>query len=150
MGDLDELYQEAILDHHRTPRNNGELIEANHKGEGFNPLCGDRVNIYIILENDVIENIKFEGEGCAISVASASMMTESVKGKTKDEAEALFNDFHAMLMQETDSDQLSDGLGKLVVFKGIWEFPVRVKCASLPWHTFNAALNDSSNSISTE
>ncbi|HKB72321.1 MAG TPA: SUF system NifU family Fe-S cluster assembly protein [Thermoanaerobaculia bacterium] len=148
-GDLRDLYQEVILDHNRKPRNFGKLEGANRKAEGHNPLCGDRLTVYLDLEDDRIRDIKFEGSGCAISKASASMMTSEVKGKTVEEAETTFRKFHRMVTQEGDGD--IEELGKLAAFSGVREFPVRVKCASLPWHTMEAALHSEAPAeISTE
>lgn len=148
-GDLRDLYQEVILDHNKKPRNFGRLENANRRAEGHNPLCGDRLTVYMDLENDRIRDIKFEGSGCAISKASASMMTSEVKGKTVDEVEETFHRFHRMVTQEGGND--AEGLGKLAAFSGVREFPVRVKCASLPWHTMEAALkSEAPAAISTE
>ena len=146
IGALDELYQEVILDHYRKPRNFGMLRGADRKAEGHNPLCGDRISLQVRTKADVIEDIKFDGKGCAISTASASMMTEAVKGKSRAEAEALFDKFHALV---TGGGNGGD-LGKLAAFGGVSEFPLRVKCASLAWHTLKAALEGSGESISTE
>jgi nitrogen fixation NifU-like protein len=146
MSDLRELYQEVILDHHKKPRNFRKLEQGRHV-EGYNPLCGDKVTVYVRLDGDVIRDVSFEGSGCAISTASASMMTESLKGKTLAEAEDLFRSFHSLITgKSTDESRL----GKLVVFGGVREFPVRVKCASLPWHTFHAALEGEAKTVSTE
>jgi len=146
IGALDELYQEVILDHYRKPRNFGMLRGADRKAEGHNPLCGDRISLQVRTKADVIEDIKFDGKGCAISTASASMMTEAVKGKSHAEAEALFDKFHALV---TGGGNGVD-LGKLAAFGGVSEFPLRVKCASLAWHTLKAALEESGSTISTE
>ncbi|HZN63369.1 MAG TPA: SUF system NifU family Fe-S cluster assembly protein [Planctomycetota bacterium] len=146
IGALDELYQEVILDHYRKPRNFGMLRGADRKAEGHNPLCGDRISLQVRTKADVIEDIKFDGKGCAISTASASMMTEAVKGKSRAEAEALFDKFHALV---TGGGNGGD-LGKLAAFGGVSEFPLRVKCASLAWHTLKAALEESGSTISTE
>ena len=146
IGALDELYQEVILDHYRKPRNFGMLRGADRKAEGHNPLCGDRIALQLRTKADVIEDIKFDGKGCAISTASASMMTEAVKGKSRAEAEALFDKFHALV---TGGGNGGD-LGKLAAFGGVSEFPLRVKCASLAWHTLKAALEESGSTISTE
>jgi len=146
IGALDELYQEVILDHYRKPRNFGMLRGADRKAEGHNPLCGDRISLQVRTKADVIEDIKFDGKGCAISTASASMMTEAVKGKSRAEAEALFDKFHALV---TGGGNGVD-LGKLAAFGGVSEFPLRVKCASLAWHTLKAALEESGSTISTE
>jgi nitrogen fixation NifU-like protein len=144
---LDELYQEVILDHYRKPRNFGTLPDADRRAEGHNPLCGDRVALQVRMKGDAIEDIRFSGKGCAISTASASMMTEVVKGKSRAEAETLFEKFHALV---TGGGNGKGGLGKLEAFGGVSEFPVRVKCASLAWHTLKAALEGSGETISTE
>jgi nitrogen fixation NifU-like protein len=148
MSDLRELYQDVILEHSKTPRNFRELQNANHKAEGFNPLCGDHFTIYLDLEGDKIHDVTFQGSGCAISKASASMMTQSVKGKSKEEAAKLFEQFHSLVTGHANGD--SDSLGKLAVFAGVSEFPVRVKCATLAWHTLQAALEGKQEKISTE
>jgi nitrogen fixation NifU-like protein len=141
-GELRELYQEVILDHSKRPRNFRALPEASHQAEGFNPLCGDKATIYLRLEGDVVKEVAFKGSGCSISTASASMMTEALAGKSRAEAEALFQRFHELLTSDPSkaADNAAPELGKLAVFSGVCEFPVRVKCASLPWHTFRAAL----------
>jgi nitrogen fixation protein NifU and related proteins len=149
MSDLRELYQEVILDHHKKPRNYRKLEGARHV-EGYNPLCGDKVTVYVQLEGDVVRDVSFQGSGCAISTASASMMTESLKGKTRAEAEALFQSFHALLTGKSQPDGAGTELGKLEVFSGVREFPVRVKCATLAWHTFHAALGGEDKTVSTE
>jgi nitrogen fixation NifU-like protein len=131
MSDLRELYQDVILDHHKKPRNFRKQENARHV-EGFNPLCGDKVTVYVKLDGDVIRDVSFQGSGCAISTASASMMTESLKGKTRAEAEELFKNFHAVLTGQSEEAMNEDKMGKLVVFSGVREFPVRVKCATLP------------------
>jgi nitrogen fixation NifU-like protein len=142
MSELSELYQQVILDHNKKPRNFRKLETANHSAEGFNPLCGDQLTVYLNLEDGAIKEIGFEGSGCAISKAAASMMTQAVKGKSKQEAEQLFSEFHGMVTGELDEENTSNGLGNLKIFSGVREFPVRVKCASLPWHTMHAALNN--------
>ena len=149
MSELSELYQQVILDHNKKPRNFRKLETANHSAEGFNPLCGDQLTVYLNLEDDAVKEISFEGSGCAISKASASMMTQAVKGKSKQEAEQLFNEFHGMVTGELDEESAPNGLGNLKIFSGVREFPVRVKCASLPWHTMHAALNNQ-ELVSTE
>ena len=151
-GELRELYQETILDHSRKPRNFGELAAANHKAEGYNPLCGDRATIAVALEGDVIKDIRFKGAGCSIFTASASMMTESVKGRTRPQAEALFERFHALITGDPSQAEhrAAPELGKLAVFSGVSEFPVRVKCAALAWHTLKAALHGDATPVSTE
>ncbi len=148
MSDLRELYQQVILDHYKRPRNFQRLEGANRKAEGHNPLCGDEVVIYLKLEGDLIQDISFEGAGCAISKASASMMTAALKGKTRAEAEELFRKFHEMVTGQDGVDPLE--LGKLAVFCGVSEFPVRVKCASLAWHTLRAAIEGKDEPVSTE
>ncbi|MBI3909524.1 MAG: SUF system NifU family Fe-S cluster assembly protein [Armatimonadetes bacterium] len=150
MSDLRELYQEVILDHHKNPRNFRILEGANRTAEGYNPLCGDRITIYLQLQGDVITDISFQGVGCAISKASASMMTTRLKGKTRAEAEALFGKFHRVVTGQRDLAPDGPELGKLEVFAGVSEFPVRVKCASLAWHTLRAALDGGSQTVSTE
>jgi nitrogen fixation NifU-like protein len=138
MSDLSELYQEVILDHNRRPRNFRAIEAPSHHAEGYNPLCGDRLNLYVQVEGDRIADVAFQGSGCAISKASASLMTDSVKGRTTEEARALFERFHRMVT--TPPDQPVEDMGKLSVLAGVREFPVRVKCASLAWHTLKAAL----------
>lgn len=154
MSDLQELYQSVILDHNRKPRNFGALPEANRQADGRNPLCGDEVHVALVLDDaGTISDVKFTGHGCAISKASASLMTAAVKGKSRAEAEALFARFHALVLgQDPDEGRT---LGQLVVFSGVSRFPVRVKCASLAWHTLKAALEseaavDSPPAVSTE
>jgi len=149
MSELRELYQEVILDHNRKPRNFKKLEWANRTAEGYNPLCGDQVRVSLDVENGVIRDIGFEGSGCAISRAAASMMTTSLKGKTTDEAEQLFERFHHMLTAGGNGSDAAE-LGKLTVFAGVSEFPSRVKCASLPWHTLHAALAGKNEPVSTE
>jgi nitrogen fixation protein NifU and related proteins len=141
MSELSELYQQVILDHNKKPRNFRKLEHANHSAEGFNPLCGDHLTIYLDLEGDAVKEIAFEGSGCAISKAAASMMTQAVKGKSREQAEALFREFHSMVTGELDEENEANGLGNLKIFAGVRDFPVRVKCATLPWHTLHAALN---------
>src|SRR5579863_1950164 len=134
MSDLRDLYQDVILEHSKTPRKYRELPAANHKAEGFNPLCGDRFTVYVTLDGDAIKDISFQGSGCAISKASASMMTQSVKGKTLGEAEKIFEQFHKLVTGHAPAGGTQEELGKLAVFSGVSEFPVRVKCATLAWH----------------
>jgi nitrogen fixation NifU-like protein len=148
MNDLRELYQEVILDHNRRPRNFGPLAAANHQAEGDNPLCGDRVSVLLDVEDGRIQDIAFQGVGCAISMASASLMTEALKGQTVEEARRLFHVFHDLLT--TGAGESSPKLGKLAVFTGVREFPMRVKCATLPWHTVLAALSEKAQPVSTE
>jgi nitrogen fixation protein NifU and related proteins len=145
--ELQELYQQVILDHSRSPRNFFKLDTANRIAEGHNPLCGDRVTVYLRLEDGTIRDVSFQGEGCAISKASASIMTEMLKGKTRAEAEKIFNQFHDMVTTGTPS---TDELGKLGVFAGVNKFPARVKCAILPWHAIHATLEGKENVVSTE
>lgn len=140
MSDLSELYQEVILDHNRRPRNFHALAGASHTAEGYNPLCGDRLTLYLKVAGETIEDVSFQGSGCAISKASASLMTDAVKGRTRAEAQALFERFHRMVT--TPPDQPVEELGKLSSLAGVREFPVRVKCASLAWHTLRAAFNN--------
>jgi nitrogen fixation NifU-like protein len=149
MSELSELYQQVILDHNKKPRNFRKLETANHSAEGFNPLCGDQLTVYLSLEDDAVREISFEGSGCAISKAAASMMTQAVKGKSKQQAEELFTEFHRMVTGELDEELEANSLGNLKIFAGVRDFPVRVKCASLPWHTMHAALNNE-KIISTE
>ena len=140
MSELSELYQAVILDHNKKPRNFHKLENANRRAEGYNPLCGDQLNVYLHVEGDQVQDVSFEGSGCAISKASASMMTQAVKGKTKQEAEELFNEFHRMATGELDEESEPNHLGKLTIFAGVRDFPARVKCATLSWHTMHAAL----------
>jgi nitrogen fixation NifU-like protein len=148
MGDLRDLYQEVILEHSKAPRNYRELSDAS-RVEGFNPLCGDHFTVFIKLENDTVQDVAFQGSGCAISKASASMMTQAIKGKSKDEAEKLFSTFHKLVTEGGANGDQAD-LGKLAVFSGVSEFPVRVKCATLAWHTMKAALEGKQEPVSTE
>ena len=149
MSELSELYQQVILDHNKKPRNFRKLEHANHTAEGYNPLCGDHLTVYLDLEGDAVKEIAFEGSGCAISKAAASMMTQAVKGKSKEQAENLFQEFHSMVTGELNEETEANSLGNLKIFAGVREFPVRVKCATLPWHTMHAALNKE-NQVSTE
>ena len=142
MSELSELYQQVILDHNKKPRNFRKLENANHSAEGYNPLCGDQLTVYLDLENGAVKEIAFEGSGCAISKAAASMMTQAVKGKSREQAEELFTEFHSMVTGELDEETEANSLGNLKIFAGVREFPVRVKCATLPWHTLQAALNN--------
>ncbi|HEY1799557.1 MAG TPA: SUF system NifU family Fe-S cluster assembly protein [Terriglobales bacterium] len=148
MADLRDLYQEVILEHSKAPRNYRELKTADHKAEGFNPLCGDRFTVFLEMDGDSIRDIGFQGSGCAISKASASMMTQSLKGKTRSEAKELFERFHETVTGRASEKQ--NDLGKLAVFSGVSEFPTRVKCATLAWHTLTAALDGTQEAISTE
>jgi nitrogen fixation NifU-like protein len=147
--DLRELYQEVILDHNKRPRNHGKLERANRRAEGHNPLCGDNVRVYLLTDNNIVVDVRFEGSGCAISTASASLMTEAVKGKSIDEAEAIFREFQQMVTATGVAEAHPD-LGDLEVFAGVREYPVRIKCATLPWHTFRAALAGDEDQVTTE
>ena len=151
MSELDELYQEVILDHNKSPRNFREIVDANRRSEGYNPLCGDHVTVYANLADGVIRDISFKGSGCAISKASASMMTTELKGKSEADAERVFDSVHKMLTGEmgVEEDEL-ERLGKLKILSGVCKFPARVKCASLAWHTVNAALKGNDKIASTE
>lgn len=153
MSLLRELYQETILDHNKNPRNFRRMDDATRKVEGYNPLCGDHYTVYVKLDNDRIIDVAFEGAGCAISKASASVMTSTLKGMTKTEADRLFHDFHELVTGEIDPAKQLDHLGKLAAFAGVSEFPARVKCASLAWHTLHTALeseNDEVTPVTTE
>ena len=139
--ELRELYQEVILDHSKRPRNKGALPQASHRAEGHNPLCGDRTTVFLQVEGEIVREVRFEGAGCSISTASASMMTDALRGKTLAEVHALFERFHELVTADPSrAAEVAPELGKLVVFAGVHEFPMRVKCASLPWHTMKAAL----------
>jgi len=150
MADLRELYQEVILDHNRTPRNFGAIPDADRTAKGYNPLCGDQYTLYLKLQDDTIVDIAFEGMGCAISKASASVMTSVVKGKRVEEALALFDVFHKLVTGDPDIGKKIDRLGKLAAFAGVSEFPARVKCATLAWHTLRAALEAKEELVTTE
>ncbi len=145
-----DLYQQLIIDHGRSPRNFGELKNANHMKEGFNPLCGDKVTVYAIEKDGVIDDIKFDGCGCAISMASASLMTQALKGKKIDDAVKLFGEFHDVVVGNNKSEDNENKLGKLIVLAGVAEYPARVKCAMLCWHTMIAALNNTDTNVTTE
>jgi nitrogen fixation NifU-like protein len=150
-SELKELYQQVILDHNKSPRNYRKIENANKFAEGYNPLCGDRINIYMDVEGGIVKDISFQGSGCAISKASASLMSSIVKGKRVKEAEELFNKFHDLITGKLDNDAALEELGKLAVFAGVREFPVRVKCASLAWHTMMSAVkNDKNKTVTTE
>ena len=144
MNELRELYQEVILDHSKNPRHFREMPEANHHANGHNPLCGDRITVYLHVADDVVEDVSFKGAGCSISTASASMMADALRGKRVDEVRDLFHRFHDLVTSDpgraASAGDAAD-LGKLAVFSGVCEFPMRVKCASLPWHTMKAALD---------
>ncbi|HEU5393815.1 MAG TPA: SUF system NifU family Fe-S cluster assembly protein [Candidatus Methylomirabilis sp.] len=150
MSALGDLYQEVILDHNRKPRNFGKVEGANRTAKGHNPLCGDHITLSLKLEGDAIREIGFEGQGCAISKASASLMTSAVKGKSRKEAEALFEKFHRMVTGGKPSPEEQAALGKLAVFSGVAEFPARVKCATLAWHTLRGALDAAGEIVTTE
>ena len=150
MTDMRQLYQEMILEHHRHPRNSGKLEHANRSADGDNPLCGDKLSVHMQVEEDTIKDISFEAHaGCSISRASASIMTEALKGKTREEADALFETFHNMVTGKTENVDV-DALGKLAVFSTVSEFPSRVKCAILAWHAARAAMGGDESSVSTE
>ena len=149
-SDLRDLYQEVVIDHSRRPRNFRKLDSADRTVEGFNPLCGDKLVLYLKLKDRQIEDVSFEGSGCAISKASASMMTSAVKGKTTEDAKALFRQFHTLITEGPGGSVRVEQLGKLVALGGVSEFPARVKCASLAWHTLRAALEGRGEAVSTE
>ena len=149
MSELSDLYQEVILDHNKNPRNFRDIEGADLTADGRNPLCGDALRVYVAMDGDTIADVAFKGSGCAISKASASMMTQAVKGKSRDEAEIIFEEFHKMVTGELDIETDENHLGKLKIFAGVREFPARVKCASLSWHTLNAALHGE-DVVSTE
>jgi nitrogen fixation NifU-like protein len=149
MSELSDLYQEVILEHNKNPRNFREISGADKKAVGNNPLCGDALQVFVTMDGDTVTDVAFKGSGCAISKASASMMTQAVKGKTREEADILFDEFHRMVTGKLDVAQDDNQLGKLRIFAGVLEFPARVKCASLSWHTLSAALHDE-NEVSTE
>jgi nitrogen fixation NifU-like protein len=142
MSDLKSLYQEVLLDHSKRPRNFRSMEGADHHAEGYNPLCGDKVTIFLKMQGDRIQDVSFQGAGCAISTASASILTETLKGKTREEAESLFEAFHQMVTGQAASADTVPSLGKLAVFAGVTEFPLRVKCATLAWHTMRSALEE--------
>ena len=150
MSDLRDLYQEVILDHNKSPHNYREMVDATRMALGHNPLCGDKMKLYVRIEGDRIADVAFQGSGCAISKASASIMTDSIKGKSLAEAEALHGKFHDLLTGPPDVKADGAGLGKLAVFSGVREFPARVKCATLAWHTLEAALKNNAETAKTE
>lgn len=150
MADLSELYQQVILDHNKKPRNFRVMENANRHQEGYNPLCGDQLTLYLAMDGETITDVAFQGQGCAISKASASMMTAAVKGKSKAEAETMFDEFHRMVKGELDPETTEHHLGRLTILSGVREFPARVKCASLSWHTLHAALAGEDEIVSTE
>lgn len=150
MADLHALYQEALLDHYRRPRNCRKLECANRQADGFNPLCGDKFTVYMQIENGIVKDISFIGEGCAVSIASASMMTENLKGKTEAEVQAIFKRFHQLTADSVESELDPAAMGELAAFAGIQQYPVRVKCATLAWHTMRAALEGLQGTVATE
>jgi nitrogen fixation protein NifU and related proteins len=150
MADVRDLYQEVILDHYRNPRNFRRLEHANRHADGFNPLCGDKFIVFVQIENGMLKDIGIFGAGCAIATASASMMTESLKGKTEPEARELIERFHQLLGHSCDSPPDASILGELMVFSGVREYPVRVKCATLAWHALSAALEGANETAATE
>ncbi len=149
MSDLRELYQQVILDHNKNPRNFREMADASSKVDGYNPLCGDHYTIFLQLDGDTVKDVSFTGNGCAISKASASVMSATVKGKSRDEVAKLFDTFHALVTGDAGGVNAGE-LGRLAAFSGVSEFPARVKCATLAWHTLNAALKGGSQSVTTE
>lgn len=149
MDNLRELYQHVIVDHNKNPRNFHIMDHPSHQAEGFNPLCGDKVQVYLLIDaNNLITDVSFQGNGCAISMASASLMTEALKGKAIQEADMFFENFHDLITSDKNIDVAS--LGKLAVLSGVKEYPTRVKCATLAWHTVHAAMHNNSNKVSTE
>ena len=150
MSELRELYQSVILDHNKSPRNFGEPAGSNRHAEGDNPLCGDHISVYVSFEDGVVRDVGFVGQGCAISTASASLMTEAVKGHSEQDVQQLFEGFHNLVTSDPTSEPETDHLGKLAVFGGVREFPMRVKCATLSWHTLRAALDASGETVTTE
>jgi nitrogen fixation NifU-like protein len=150
MSDLRDLYQTMILDHYKRPRNFGKPTGADHNAVGNNPICGDRVTVHVSVQEGVVKEVGFEGEGCAISTASASLMTESVKGKRQEEVAEIFERFHELVTGTVDAEQAVADIGKLAVFAGVREFPMRVKCATLAWHTLRAALEERAEPVTTE
>ncbi|MFQ5816520.1 MAG: Fe-S cluster assembly sulfur transfer protein SufU [Terriglobia bacterium] len=150
MYDVRELYQELIIDHSKKPRNFYALTDSDRSAQGYNPLCGDKVTVYLKLEGDRVQEASFQGSGCAISTASASLMTETLKGKTRAEVEALFQRFHTLVTKDNPETPAVSELGKLAVFSGVRDYPVRVKCATLAWHTLRAALQGGGETVSTE
>jgi len=150
MSDLRELYQEVILDHNKKPRNKGTLENPTSTAEGYNPLCGDHIHVYLNVEDGVIKDIKFDGCGCAISTASASLMTEALKGRSVEEVQRVFEKFHRLLTDEDPDEQFFEDFDALMALSGVREFPVRVKCATLAWHTLNEALKGGERVATTE
>lgn len=150
MTDLQELYQQVILNHSKRPRNFGEIENATGQAQGYNPLCGDRVTVYVVLDEGRVSNVGFTGSGCAICTSSASMMTQFLKGKTVDQIQSTFVKFRDLVTGTVEADEVKEDLDKLAVFSGVREFPMRVKCATLPWHTLKAALDNQTELVSTE
>ena len=150
MSELDDLYQEVILDHNKRPRNRGEMTDADRQARGYNPFCGDRVTVFLKIKDGIVHEVRFEGSGCAISTASASLMTECVKGRTLEEAKAMFAKFHGLVTGEPVETSEGPDLGKLEVFSGVCKYPARVKCATLAWHTVKAAIENGDETVSTE
>lgn len=151
MNELRELYQEVILDHNKSPRNRGELPEANGEAEGYNPLCGDQIHVSVEVEDGIVKDVRFTGKGCAISTASASLMTEAIKGKTVEEVHEIFRRFHDMVTDAASDDEaFAEDFDSLAALSGVKEFPVRVKCATLAWHTLNEALEGGGHIATTE
>ncbi len=149
-NELRELYQQVILDHNKNPRNFKILENHTHHAEGYNPLCGDHLDLYLIMDGDVVKDISFTGNGCAISKSSASLMTSILKGKSRAEAEKIFEQFHDLVTGKRNDEEFLEELGKLAIFQGVRDFPARVKCASLAWHTFHSALENKTEQTSTE
>ena len=150
MFNVKDLYQDVIVDHNRSPRNFRDMENANRTADGYNPLCGDKLKIFIRIENGVIEDVSFEGSGCAISIASASLMTQQIKGKTEEEVNGIFNDFHEMVTDESDKMGDFETMGKLAALAGVKQYPSRIKCATLCWHTLNAAMKGTEDIVATE
>ena len=150
MFDAQDLYQEIVMDHNRRPRNFGSIADSTSSSEGFNPLCGDQVTVFLKVSDEIVEDVSFEGVGCAISISSASMMTEGVKGKSVEEALIVFQAFRRMLTTTSDQVEDSEILGDLEILKGVSQYPTRIKCATLSWHTLQAALQGSGSDVSTE
>lgn len=148
--DLRELYQQVILDHNKNPKNFGKLEHPTHDAEGFNPLCGDHLHLYLVVNDGIVDDVKFEGSGCAISKSSASLMTEIIKGKSIGEVEKIFNRFHDMVTGNCSDTDTFEDLDKLAILQGVKEFPARVKCATLAWHTLEAAVRNDQKTITTE
>ena len=150
MSELQELYQDIIMEHNRKPHNFRELADATRTADGFNPFCGDTITVYLMLDDDIVKDVSFQGSGCAISRASASMMTDSIKGKTTTEVEELFDGFHQMLTRGLDGEIEFEDLGDLEMLAGVSEFPTRIKCAVLSWHTLQSALKGTKETVKTE